>query len=445
MDVVTNGRMLSRELMEGVKAKGEILLTYEYVKPGQEKPVRKIGYAVAVPGFNMYLGTGAYLDDLDAKLTPIVWVLGLAILGIAVISSGIAWMIGRSISRPLGQLGARMRALADGALEGEIPGIARGDEVGAMAATVQIFKDNAVRICGLEKVEAETQGRAAAERRAAMESLASDFERSVNGIVSSVSTAAAGMQTTAQSMTATASDASARAATVGAASQSASNNVGTVAAAAEELSSSVAEISRQVTRSSEIASKAVGDAERTNATVQVLSTGAEKIGEVVKLIHSIAAQTNLLALNATIEAARAGESGRGFAVVASEVKALANQTAKATEEISAQVAAMQASTSDAVAAISGITETIAQMSEITVSISTSIEQQGDATREIARNIQSVAAGSNEVSAHIGGVSTAAAATGAAASDVLSNARELDNQSGMLRTAVDEFLTKVRAA
>jgi methyl-accepting chemotaxis protein len=445
MDVVTNGRMLSRELRDGVMAKGEILLTYEYVKPGQEKPVRKIGYAVAVPGFNMYLGTGAYLDDLDTKLKPIVWLLGLATLGIAVISSGIAWIIGRSISRPLGQLGARMRALADGALEGDIPGINRGDEVGAMAATVQIFKDNALRIRGLEKVEAETQGRAAAERRAAMESIASDFERSVNGIVRSVSTAAAGMQTTAQSMTATASDASARAATVGAASESASNNVGTVAAAAEELSSSVAEISRQVTRSSEIASKAVGDAERTNATVQVLSTGAEKIGEVVKLIHSIAAQTNLLALNATIEAARAGESGRGFAVVASEVKALANQTAKATEEISAQVAAMQASTSDAVAAISGITETIAQMSEITVSISTAIDQQGDATREIARNIQSVASGSSEISAHIGGVTTAAAATGSAASDVLSNARELDNQSGMLRTAVAEFLTKVRAA
>jgi methyl-accepting chemotaxis protein len=445
MEVVTNGRKLSHELMDGVKANGEILLPYEYVKPGEEKPIRKIGYAVNIPGFNMYVGTGAYLDDLDAKMKPIEWLLGLAILGIAIISGSIAWMIGRSISRPLGLLGNRMKALANGELEGEIPGIGRGDEVGAMAATVQIFKDNALRIRGLEKAEADTQERAAAERRAAMESLANDFERSVNGIVRSVSTAAAGMQTTAQSMTATASDASARAATVGAASESASNNVGTVAAAAEELSSSVAEISRQVTRSSEIASKAVGDAERTNATVQVLSTGAEKIGEVVKLIHSIAAQTNLLALNATIEAARAGESGRGFAVVASEVKALANQTAKATEEISAQVAAMQSSTSDAVAAISGITQTIGQMSEITVSISTSIEQQGDATREIARNIQSVAAGSSEISAHIGGVTTAASATGKAATDVLTNARELDNQSGMLRSAVDGFLAKVRAA
>ena len=445
MDVVTGGRMLSRELLDGVLAKGEVLLTYEYERPGDNHPVRKIGYAAAIPGWNMFIGSGAYLDDIDAKLKPVFWALGLATLIIAVISGSIAWMIGRSISRPLGQLGARMRALADGALEEDIPGVGRRDEVGAMAETVQIFKDNAVRIRGLEKIEADTQQRAAAERRAAMESLASDFERSVNGIVRSVSTAAAGMQTTAQSMTATASDASARAATVGAASESASNNVGTVAAAAEELSSSVAEISRQVTRSSEIATRAVGDAERTNATVQVLSTGAEKIGEVVKLIHSIAAQTNLLALNATIEAARAGESGRGFAVVASEVKALANQTAKATEEISAQVAAMQASTSDAVAAITGITETISQMSEITVSISCAIDQQGGATREIARNIQSVAAGSTEISGHIGGVTKAAAATGSAASDVLANARELDNQSGMLRSAVDGFLAKVRAA
>jgi methyl-accepting chemotaxis protein len=445
MDVVVNGRRLSQELMDGTRAKGEILLNYEYVKPGQETPVRKMSYAVAVPGFDMFLGTGSYLEDIDAKLKPLAWLLGLSVLAIGAISGGIAWFIGRGISRPLNMLGGRMQALAGGELDSDIPGAGRGDEVGKMAATVQIFKDNALRMRELERAEAETRERTAADRRSAMEGLASDFERSVNGIVRSVSTAAAGMQTTAQSMTATASDASARAANVSAASQSASGNVGTVAAAAEELSSSVAEISRQVGRSSEIASQAVTDAERTNATVQVLSTGAEKIGEVVKLIHSIASQTNLLALNATIEAARAGESGRGFAVVASEVKALANQTAKATEEISSQVEAMQQSTGDAVAAISGISRTIAQMSEITTSIASSIEQQGAATREIARNIQSVAAGSSEISAHIGGVTTAASATGTAASEVLENARELDKQSGMLRSAVDGFLGKVRAA
>jgi methyl-accepting chemotaxis protein len=445
MDVVTNGRKLSQELMDGTRAKGEMLLNYEYNKPGQEKPVRKMSYAVAVPGFDMFLGTGSYLEDLDAKLKPIAWLLALSTLAIGVIQGCIAWLIGRGISAPLNRLRGRMEGLAKGDLTEEIPGAGRGDEVGKMAATVQIFKDNALRMRDLEKAETETRERAASERRSAMEGLAGDFERSVNGIVRSVSSAAAGMQSTAQSMTATASDASARAANVSAASQSASGNVGTVAAAAEELSSSVAEISRQVGRSSQIASQAVTDAERTNATVQVLSTGAEKIGEVVKLIHSIAAQTNLLALNATIEAARAGESGRGFAVVASEVKALANQTAQATEEISSQVEAMQQSTSDAVTAISGISRTIAQMSEITTSISTSIEQQGEATREIARNIQSVAAGSSEISAHIGGVTTAATATGSAASEVLNNARELDKQSGMLSSAVDGFLAKVRAA
>jgi methyl-accepting chemotaxis protein len=382
---------------------------------------------------------------LDGGMAPLAMLAGVCVPGIGLAAGIMAWMIERSVGKPLAALHACMQDVAAGRCDGDIPGLGRGDEIGAMAAAVQAFKDDAVRIRGLESSGAEAQAHAEANRRARMEGIASAFERSVTGIVRSVSTAAAGMQATAQSMTTTASEASARAATVGAASQRSSENVGTVASAAEDLSNSVTEISRQVARSSEIASKAVSDAERTNATVGALSTGAEKIGEVVKLIHSIAAQTNLLALNATIEAARAGDSGRGFAVVASEVKALANQTAKATEDISSQVAAMQASTSEAVTSIGGITATIAQMSEITVSISSAIEQQGGATRDIAKNIQSVAAGSNEISDHIGGVTTAAAATGKAATEVLTNARELDTQSGMLRSAVDEFLRKVRAA
>ena len=445
LDVETGGRKLARELRDGVAANGSVNLKYEYMKPGTEQLIRKMSYAVAIPGWNMFVGTGAYLDDINAKLWPVILGLAIATVAIAIGAGLVAWLIGRGITGPLGQLGARMQSLAEGELETAIPGVGRKDEIGAMAATVQVFKENAVRVRDLEQAEDAAQKRASEERRAAMQGLADDFERSVNGVVQSVTSSAAGMQATAESMTGLARDASSRAMTVSEASQKASGNAGTVAAAAEELASSVAEISRQVTQSTEIANRAVEDAERTNSTVQVLSNGAEKIGEVVQLIHTIAAQTNLLALNATIEAARAGDAGRGFAVVASEVKALANQTAKATEEISAQVSTMQSTTHEAVDAISNISRTIAQMNEIALSISSAVEEQGAATSEIARNIQSAAAGSDEISHHIGGVSSAAEATGSAASDVLVNAQELDGQAGMLRSAVNEFLTKVRAA
>ena len=238
------------------------------MKPGQEKPIRKIGYAVAVPGFDMYVGTGAYLDDLDAKMAPIAWLLGLAILGIAVISGSIAWLIGRSISKPLGQLGARMQALADGKLDGEIPGIGRGDEIGAMAATVQIFKDNAVRIRGLEQAEAADAG---ARRGRAPRGDGEHRQRLRTQRHRHRPLGLDGRRRHADHRAVDDRDRQRRQRARGDRRRGVAkvrpNNVGTVAAAAEELSSSVSEISRQVTRSSEIASKAVGDAERTNATV----------------------------------------------------------------------------------------------------------------------------------------------------------------------------------
>jgi methyl-accepting chemotaxis protein len=445
LDVKTNGRALSRELRDGVAANGEVTLHYEYLKPGTQDPIRKVSYAVGVPGLNMFLGTGAYVDDLDDKLKPIVTSLAIAMLVIAVVTGLIAWVMARGITRPLAQLRASMEQIAEGDLDGEVAGTGRRDEIGAMAATVQVFKEAASRMRALEAKEAEQQQQAAGERRAAMAALADRFEASVNGVVRSVSESAASLQATAETMTRTAGDATQRASTVGEVSQQALGNVQTVASAAEELSSSVAEISRQVQQSNEIASRAVSEAQQTNGTVQQLSGGAEKIGAVVQLIQTIAEQTNLLALNATIEAARAGEAGRGFAVVATEVKALATQTAKATEEISAQVAAMQATTAEAVGAITGIAGTIGRMSEITVTISSAVEEQGAATREIARNIQAAAEGSSEITGHIGGVTEAASATGAAAGQVLGGARELDQQARMLREAVGEFLSQVRAA
>lgn len=443
LDSQSGGRSVIRELRDAVAEKGAITLDYEISKPGREQVVRKIAYAAAIPGWNMFVGSGVYIDDIDAKVTQTSWVLCLAILAIVVVGGGMALIIARSITRPLQQLGSCMVGLAEGHLDVYIPGIDRRDEIGAMAATVQTFKNNNLRMRDLERSEAEAMERANENRQLEMQALAVEFERSVTVVVNSVSATATEMQSTAQSMAVTAKNVSSRIANVGAASAESSTKVGTVASAAGELSSSGGEIARQVARSSEIATKAVADAARTNAIVEVMATGAEKIGEVVRLIHGIAAQTNLLALNATIEAARAGEAGRGFAIVASEVKALANQTAIATEDIAFQVSAMQSSTGDAVAAINDIADVISQMSEITTSISSAVEQQGDATREITRSIHSVASRSREISCDIGDVRSAASETGKASEQLLDNARLLESQSATLRTAVDGFLGRVR--
>ncbi|WP_284735740.1 methyl-accepting chemotaxis protein [Dongia deserti] len=384
--------------------------------------------------------------DIQALVDEIAWiVVGLAVLLVVAIAGLGYATVSRGIARPIAAINAVMIRLSGGDAGVAVPYTDRRDEIGEMAHAVQVFKDNAIEVERLKAEQQAQERRAAEERRTATLDLASKFEASVGSMVDAVAAASTELQTTAGCMNATTEESNRQATAVAAASEQASVNVQTVAAATEELSSSVSEIGRQVARSAEIAGGAVREAERTNAEMQSLAQAAQKIGEVIQLITDIAGQTNLLALNATIEAARAGEAGKGFAVVASEVKNLANQTARATEEISAHIAAIQAATSRSVAAIAGIGGTIKTIDEIAAAIASSIEEQGAATREIASNAQQAAIGTTEVSANIGGVSKAARETGAAAGQVLSSAGQLAELANRLRSEVGRFLGQVRAA
>jgi methyl-accepting chemotaxis protein len=355
------------------------------------------------------------------------------------------FVIRARIVGPITRIIEVMTRLAEGDNKVAVVGADRGDELGEMAQAVQIFKDNAIEKARLEEEQAATQQRAEQEKREAMYALADRFERQVKDVVDGVSSSATEMQATAQQMSATAEETSRQSANVATASEQATANVQTVAATAEELSASIAEIGRQVLQSARIAQNAVAEAETTNDTVRGLAEAANKIGEVVNLINDIAGQTNLLALNATIEAARAGEAGKGFAVVAQEVKNLANQTAKATEEISTQIGAVQEETNGAVGAIEKIRSIIGEISDIATTISSAVEEQGVSTQEIARNVQQAATGTQDVNANIDNVNRAAAETGSAAGQVLNAAQEMSRQAEGLRGQVDSFLQEVRAA
>ncbi len=381
-------------------------------------------------------------SDAVSGLLTIEWALLAFGLGVAGI---IAFLITRSIVGPVNGMTEAMGRLAEGNLDTEVPALDKTDEIGRMAQAVQVFKDNAIRVRQMEKEAREQEKLAAEEKVRMMNQMADDFHASVGGVVDTVASASTELQASAQSMTAISEETSSQASAVAAASEEASTNVQTVASAAEELSSSISEISRQVTQSSEIASKAVSDAARTDKQIQGLAKAADKIGEVVALITDIADQTNLLALNATIEAARAGDAGKGFAVVASEVKNLASQTAKATEEIGGQIGGIQSSTQEAVEAIQGIGKTIGEIDEIASAIAAAVEEQGAATQEIARNVEQAAAGTGEVSSNIQGVTQAATEAGSTSSQVLSAANELSEQSELLRNEVDKFMEQVRKA
>ena len=320
----------------------------------------------------------------------------------------------------------------------------RKDEFGVVAQALRAFREARIQAARLADENCETAKRHEEASRRAMLTLADDFQAGIGHVVEGVSAAATELHSSAAAMSATAEETSKQATTVAAASEQASANVQTVASATEELSGSIHEIGRQAGQSSRIAGQAVAEVEAANAKVQGLVSAARKIGEVVALITDIADQTNLLALNATIEAARAGEAGKGFAVVASEVKNLANQTARATEEIGAQIGGIQTATQEAVGAIEGIGRIIAQMNEIAGGIAASVEEQGAATGEIARNVEQAASGTQEVSSTIGIVTQAAGETGEAAGQIVHAADELSRQAENLRARVDTFLAKVRA-
>jgi methyl-accepting chemotaxis protein len=384
-------------------------------------------------------------DALDSRVSKMILIsLSVTVLGLAVAVAVGLWIAATGITQPIQVLSAVMERFARDDLDADVPGTARGDELGAMARTVQVFKQNALARRAAEALERGDV--AIREKRAqSIAGLTQDFDAKAADLLGIITHAAGELKGTAQSMTATAEQTTRQALEVSSAADQASANVQTVATAAEELTSSIREISRQVDQSASVAASAASDAEQTNRSMQGLADSSARIGEVVSLINDIASQTNLLALNATIEAARAGDAGKGFAVVAGEVKTLATQTARATDEIGQQISAVQAATSQAVAAIGGIVKRIAEINMIATAISSAVEEQSAATSEIARNIQEAATGTQRVSNNIGGVNQAAGQTRAASDQVLTASESLISQSAYLEREVSKFLTGVRTA
>jgi methyl-accepting chemotaxis protein len=398
---------------------------------------------------NVLTAAGVASEDHAEALKGDAWNQAIATFVVLLLSIGaatlcMAFVIAR-VTRPMTTMSKTIERLAANDMSVAIPGIGRRDELGAMAKACQVFREAMTDATRLRDEQAAAAERAAQERRRIMAGMAAEFEQSVGSIAQIVSSTSDKVRSLAEGMASTVEETARQSSGVAAATEQAVANVTTVASATEELSSSIIAIGRQATQSAQIAGQAVAETDKTNANVQELAAAAQKIGEVVQLINAIAGQTNLLALNATIEAARAGDAGKGFAVVASEVKSLANQTARATEEIAEQISAIQGATDSSVKAINSIARTIREVNDIATGIASAVDAQAAATHEIVRNVQQAAAGTAEVSSNIAGVSQAASETGTAAAQVLSSSGELSTQSERLRTEVAKFLDTVRSA
>jgi len=435
-----NAEKLFKAHMNGLKGE-DLDKLMETVEQQTDKNSGEIqGLMVEVDNFTQEALIKVEKNEKNAELLMIIVIVVMIVTGLL-----LGYLISRSISRPVKIMTDTMKKLAGGDLSVRVPSQDMTNEIGQMAGAVHIFKVNAEHVKTLEEEALDKEKSAAIEKSRIMHQLADDFQNQIGDVVETVSTASVQLHSSAQSMTAISEQTAGQATAVAGASEDASVNVQTVASAAEELSASISEIRRQVEQSSSIAGKAVVSAGKADEMIQGLAASAQKVGEVVSMITDIAEQTNLLALNATIEAARAGEAGKGFAVVASEVKNLANQTARATEEISGQIGDIQNATIASVEAIREITETIGEISEMSANISVSVDEQGAATSEIAINIEKASTGTGEVSTHIQDVTHAAGEAGRTAGEVLGAAEELSRQSETLKTEVSRFIDTVRKA